>query len=334
MSWGYLSGLLRSERVHALTQNQIISFAESNDVESLMKSLEDTSYGQLFQGHALKEFSQIFNNFYHQKLEQIKNLVPDHTITNIYALKTDLNNLKICYKAYKTNKLVDWEQLSEDGTISPETMFAIVEQGLFNTLPSFVGKVLVELESSSQYNPRHADFLIDKAYYVYRLQILEEASKKDFEAYKGLFDFYKKETDCENIKNFFRAFKMGLDKQQIQDIIIPGGYISQEFFVDQSNISNEDAADLILNTVYAEFLADGIEYWSETKSCTLLEKQIDEYLMQLVENFSYVISGPAVVEESLRRLASELKNLKLIIIGKLNNMSTEEIKGRVRYVRT
>ncbi|MGL4563106.1 MAG: V-type ATPase subunit [Brevinema sp.] len=332
MSWGYLSGLLRAEGVHTLTENQIFSLAECSDADTLSKALEDTKYAELFQNHSLKEFSTIFDQYYNQKLNEIKNLIPDLTIINLYRLKTDLNNLKICYKAHKANKMVVWEQLSEEGTIAPEYMHSIVEQGLYNMLPKFVATVLVELEQNNQFTLRSADFMIDNAYYSYRLKLLEDACAKNPDEYKIILDLYKKEIDCENIKNFFRAFKMDLDRQQIEEIIVHGGYISADFFGDQANISLDDIASLVMNTPYGEYLGEGIQYWSETKSCTLLEKQIDEFLIQQVHQLSFIISGPAVIEENLRRLILEIKNLKLIIIGKLNNMSVQEIKERVRHV--
>ncbi|MGL4394204.1 MAG: V-type ATPase subunit [Brevinema sp.] len=333
MSWGYLSGLLRSERVHTLTENQIFSLAETHDADSLMKALEDTKYGELFQGHALKEFSSLFDQAYNQKFEEIKNLIPDATIVNLYRLKTDLNNLKICLKAKRSNKNVEWEKLSELGTIAPEHMYLIIDQGLYNELPRPVAEALIEVEQNSQISVRSVDFLVDKAYYQHRLNILQVAHAKNPELYAQVLDLYKKEIDCENIKNFFRAFKMNLDKQKIEEIMIPGGYITAGFFADQTNLSLDDVSDLMMSTAYADALHDGIQNWSETKSCTILEKKIDEYLLDQVQNLSFVISGPAVVEEALRILSLEIKNLKLIIIGKLNNMSVQEIKGRVRDVR-
>ncbi|MGL4388018.1 MAG: V-type ATPase subunit [Brevinema sp.] len=334
MSWGYLSGLLRSERVHALTENQIFSLAETADADSLMKALEDTKYGELFQGHALKEFSILFDQYYNQKFDEIKNLAPEITIINLYRLKKDLNNLKICLKAKKSNTTVEWEQLSESGTISPEHMYTIVDLGLYNELPRLVAEALIECEQNNQISARSIEFLIDKAYYQYRLTILQDAYTRCPDSYKNILDLYKKEIDCENIKNFFRAFKMDLDKQKIEEIMISGGYISSGFFADQTNLSLDDVSDFMMTAAYAEALQDGIQHWSETKSCTILEKKIDEYLMDQVHNLSFIISGPAVVEESLRIFSLEIKNLKLIIIGKLNNMNVQEIKGRVRYVRT
>ncbi len=332
-SWGYLSGLLRSEKVHALTNNDFISFADSVNADSLLKSLEDTVYGSLFQGRVLKEFTVIFDEYYQQKFQNIKEIIPCPIIMQVHSLKVDLNNLKICYKAKLSQKKISWEQLSEEGTIAPERMYAIVEYELWNELPTPISKAVIELADGAKDTVRRVDFLLDRAYYTYRLQILQNACYFETDFYKGLVDFYKKEIDCENIKNIFRAKKMNLEKDQIAEIIIVGGYISAEFFIDYANISGEEMADLVKDSAYGEVLSKGINDWITSKSCTILEKQIDEYLLDLTSNFSYLCSGPAIIEESLRSMQIEIKNLKLIIIGKINNMSTEEIKERVRNVR-
>jgi len=330
-SWGYLSGLLRSEKVHALTNNDFTSFAETVNADSLLKSLEDTVYGPLFQGRTLKEFSVIFDEYYQQKFQNIKEISPCPIVMQVHSLKVDLNNLKLCYKAKLSQKNLSWEQLSEEGTIAPERMFSIVEHELWNELPTLVARAIMELADND--SARKVDFLLDRAYYAYRLQILQQACSFESDFYKGLVDLYKKEIDCENIKNIFRAKKMNLERDQIAEIVIAGGYMSAEFFVDYANISGEEMADLIRESAYGEVLSSGINYWVTHKSCTILEKQIDEYLLDCASDFDYLSSGPAVIEESLRSMQIEIKNLKLIIIGKINNMSTEEIKERVRNVR-
>lgn len=332
-SWGYLSGLLRAEKVHALTNNEFIAFAEVIDSDSLLKSLEDTIYGSLFQGRALKEFDSIFNEYYQKKFQEIREIAPCPIITNVHALKTDLNNIKLCYKAKLTQKEISWVQLSEEGTISPEKMFSIVENELWNELPFVVGQAIINLGDKAKNNIRHVDFIIDRVFYAYRLEILEEAMSYEPNVYKDLVDLYRKEVDCENIKNILRAKKMRLEKEDIADIIIPGGYISYEFFLDYANLGEEDIADIFKDTVYGEIFNKGISVWLATRSCTVLEKQIDEYLLEEITKLSYYSTGPAVVEDTLRSLQIEIKNLKLIIIGKINSMSIEEIRERVRNVR-
>lgn len=332
VSWGYLSGLLRSEKVYALSNSDFSSFAELADGNALLKALEDTVYDSLFRGRALKEFTVIFDEYYQQKSRSIQEIMPCPILLQVHTLKGDLNNLKLCYKAKLLQKNLSWEQLSEEGTISPERMYTIVEQELWNELPDPVARAVIGLTEKVKDSLRKVDFLLDSAYYTYRLALLQEANQYEPGLYKDLVDFYRKEIDCENIKNLFRAKKMDLDKDQITEMIIAGGYMTQEFFSDNAHISSEETADLIKDSAYGIVFDAGIKEWIAYRSCTLLEKQIDEYLLDQTSIFSYSSEGPAVVEEYLRSLQIEIKNLKLIIIGKLNNMSTEEIKGRVRDV--
>lgn len=332
-SWGYLSGLLRAEKVHTLTNLQFASLADTTDSEHLLKALEDTVYGELFQGKALKEFTEVVDNYYQQKFLQIKDISPCPIMLNIHQVKADLNNLKLCYKAKLSGRQISWENLSEKGTITPERMFAIVENELWNELPPIIARSLVILGEQSKENLRQIDFLLDKAYYTYRIEILTQANIHETLIYSNLLDFYKKEIDCENIKNIFRAKTMHLEKDQVAEIMIDGGHISAKYFVDNANVSSEDIADLVRNSLYGEYFEGAITQWISTGSCTLLEKQIDEYLLNISSDFAYASAGPEVIEETLRSLQIEIKNLKLIIIGKLNNMSAEEIKERVRNVR-
>ncbi|MGL5956555.1 MAG: V-type ATPase subunit, partial [Brevinema sp.] len=233
-SWGYLSGLLRAEKVHDLTNNDFSLLAEVQDGDSLVKSLEDTKYGPLFQGQNLSRFSEIFDEYYQNRFQAMADISPCPIIFRIHAVKTDLNNLKLCYKAKVSQQTVSWENLSEKGTISLERMFSIVEQELWNEFPSVITQALIMLSSVSKDSLRQVDFLLDKAYYMHRIEILEEASTHEWGLYKSLLDLYKKETDCENIKNIFRAKTMLLERNQIAEIMIPGGYISADYFIDHA----------------------------------------------------------------------------------------------------
>ena len=329
-SWGYISGLLRAERTHTLTDGFFTSLAESPDAESCAKALEDTAYGSFFQNRGIKDFTPAFEEFTIAKMTSLKESSPQRTLFDVYAMKTDLNNLKLLYKAKIAQREVDWESLSEAGTIAPERMFAIVQDELYNYLPVSVKNALLEL-ASKEFAARKVDFLLDKAYYRERLDILQRASVKD-KGYYPVFDLYKKEIDCENIKNLLRAKKIDMDREEIVDLLIPGGFVSPDYYIDQANLSAEDTVELILTGPYGTALAQGLNEWTATKSISLLEKQIDEYILSQVRAFSYIMAGPAVIEETLRTLDVEMKNLKLIIIGKLNDMSTESIKGRVRNV--
>lgn len=331
-TWGYLSGLLRAEKVYALTDSDFAALAETPDAETLAKSLEDTVYGPLFQGHTLKDFAEIFDNFYRTKFNEIKSMIPDPVIIKVHALKMDLNNLKLLYKAKSTQKEISWDRLSDEGTIPSEKMYTIVEYELYNELPQPVAQALIELKQIAGDDLRQMDFLVDRAFYIYRLDLLKEAFVKNAQDYTQILDLYRKEIDCENIKNIFRAKKMDLERDQILEIIIPGGYISSELLFEEAVLPAEDFIDFVRETAYGDFLSEGVDFWVNTRSCTILEKQIDEFLIKIVRNFSFIGQGPAVVEETLRLLDIELKNLKLIIIGKLNNMSVESIKGRVRHV--
>ncbi|SFB71415.1 H+-ATPase subunit C/Vma6 [Brevinema andersonii] len=331
-TWGYLSGLLRAGKVYALTDSDFVALAETPNAETLAKSLEDTVYGPLFQGHTLKDFAEIFDNFYRTRFNEIKSMIPDPGIIKVHALKMDLNNLKLLYKAKSMQKEVVWDRLSDEGAIPAEKMYTIVEHELYNELPKPVEQALIELKQISGDDVRQIDFLIDRAFYIYRLDLLKEAFIQNAHDYSQILDLYRKEIDCENIKNIFRAKKMDLERDQILEIIIPGGYISSELLFEEAVLPAEDFIDFVRETAYAETLSEGIDFWVNTRSCTILEKQIDEFLIKIVRNFSFIGQGPAVVEEMLRLLDIELKNLKLIIIGKLNSMSVESIKGRVRHV--
>ncbi len=136
--------------------------------------------------------------------------------------------------------------------------------------------------------------------------------------------------DLENIKNVLRAKKAEIDRSLMPAVILRHGTIPADFFV---SISGEVIQEIVLHirkTAYGHELEPSLNELLEKGGFGALEKQIDEMIMHRLSPFRYVSQGPEVVEEYLWLKNLEIKNLKILFIGKINNIAADEMKERIR----
>jgi len=77
-------------------------------------------------------------------------------------------------------------------------------------------------------------------------------------------------------------------------------------------------------------LMDGIESFRNTGSLTKLEKLSDNYIMNYVKKSRFVTFGVEPLIGYLVAKESEIRNVRIVMVGKINGISPEIIRERLR----
>lgn len=326
IDWGYCAGRLRSLENNLLTYNELLRWSESSNIESFAKNIGDSIYADSFTNDNLDKYDEVFEEHLLSLYAEIKNYIPNDNLLKIHRLVYDTNNMKIILKAKLVGADVKWEFLSENGDFAPEELFTMIEEKQYSKFAQPIAEALTatETEYRNTGNLQLVDLIIDSGVNNYRFELL------DSEAYKNIRNYYAVWVDMENIKNLLRAKKMDFDKILFLRLLLQQGRLSIDFFDDIYAENINDIAELLQKTAYGEFLADGLREFSENKNFTLLEKLMDEYLAKSLIPFTYVAQGPEVLEEFISLKKLEVKNLKILFSGLLNDIPAEKIKQRIR----
>lgn len=75
-----------------------------------------------------------------------------------------------------------------------------------------------------------------------------------------------------------------------------------------------------------------IEEYKNTSSLSNFEKYVDDYLMDLIKETNSINYGAEVIFAYLIAKEVEIKNLRLVLVGKVNDLPFEFIKERLREV--
>jgi ATP synthase, subunit C len=95
-----------------------------------------------------------------------------------------------------------------------------------------------------------------------------------------------------------------------------------------------DSPETILNKFKKEklgpYLVKGVEVFNETKRLSEFEKISDNYLMELNKESKYIVFGPEPLFTYLVAKEREINAIRLIMVSKINNISSEKIRERLR----
>jgi V/A-type H+-transporting ATPase subunit C len=83
---------------------------------------------------------------------------------------------------------------------------------------------------------------------------------------------------------------------------------------------------------YGEVVRIGLEEYIKTGKLSSLEKLSENYIMNNLKVAKYVAFGPEPIFAYIVAKETEIKIIRIIMVGKLNNVDTSVIRERVREV--
>jgi vacuolar-type H+-ATPase subunit C/Vma6 len=203
-----------------------------------------------------------------------------------------------------------------------------VQAGSFEQLPEHLEDAVEQGKAAYEKTgvPGSIDLELDRLMY-------EEMSRKAGRV-GNLFiiEYVRKAIDFYNLKTLFRARAMGdmADIRLLGAALAEGGSVPLEFFLGAFPMS----ADAIVSLSYFRFFGDVVKAAEDehgrSGSYALLERLADNFLMNLARRAKMVAYGPEPLFAYLCAKETELKQVRVTITGKLNQIPNESIRKRLR----
>ena len=325
MDYGQSVVTIRILEKRLLTRNRLERMIEAQTPEEVLKLLGETEYSQdMADIHGSQDYEIILKRETERVFSIVRNMIKNTGIVDVLSLKYDYHNLKVLLKSKITGK--DFSSLlMQAGTIDA-SKFKVKFESQSNDLPQEIMEAIDEVQKDFEenYNPQRIDIIVDKHYFRNLSRLAKEIDVKVITDYvEGLIDF-------QNMITLFRVQKQKRDARFLETVIFEGGTISKNKIVASIN----DNTDTILNKFKKEklgsYLVKGLEAFSETKRLSELEKISDNYLMELNKESKYVVFGPEPLFTYLVAKEREINAVRMIMVSKINNISSDKIRERLR----
>lgn len=319
-NFAYAVGRIRALETKLLDANQLTRIAEASDLADALSKLGETEYAPFLAG--LKQ-STDFETVLNQELLRVARLVTELSGNapefQILRQRYDVQNLKVLLK--KTT--VQPDELSYIGMWPPEWLIEKAADRDWSGLPSLlhqaIEKAQQKLETSA--DGQEIDRILDSAWFTLGYQTLKTGISQLF------FQWWLALIDLTNLRTFIRLRLIGMQLSDFSKFWIDQGTLPLESFNELWDQPDEKVALWLDNTRYDKLLSGGVE---TIASLSKLEREFDDYLIDLFYPAKMISLGIEPLIGYWLAKEYEVKNLRIILVGKSNQVENAEIKERLR----
>ena len=332
---------IRHAEKKLLTKQQLQRLADAKNLEDAIKLLNETSYSsELSKLDRPENYEQVLSEVLNKTYKEAMEISPDKSLVEILSCKYDYHNLKVLVKENILKEKFDSMYCMLDGN----EIEAFRELALKNDegLSKDFKECLDFFETTM--DPQDIDIFIDKKYFEKVLSLAEEFKLEMItEYFKAMIDFI-------NLRTFIRCRKQNQVKETLEKVLIKGGDVETDKILEMLSVSTSPPlikTDKILDMFYEDIeilpiklkaykigrvLSKIVEEYKNTNSLNSFEKSMDDYLVEIVRKAKSIHYGAEVIFSFLFAKELEIKNLRLILVGKVNGLSADFIKERLREV--
>lgn len=300
----------------------------SSPMEAL-RILQETEYNA-FMGNI--KSSDNYDILLKEELKRVYNLMdeisPDKSIVDIMRIKYDYHNLKVLLKARLLGKSLD-SLMMDVGTIAAENMKLMINTEDYKSLPSKMKNAFIEAEKAFKTydDPQKIDIIIDK--YMYEdLSFKSEKMEYDF-----IKNYFKSNIDFINMRTYVRLKKQEKPVNFFKEVYLNGGNIKEEFFIKNYGEPLDVIAQKLPSSLkYKDIIKAGLEEYSSSGKLSSFEKLWENYIMEETKEAKKVHFGPEPIIGYIIAKETEIKLLRIIMVGKINNLPPDAIRERLRDV--
>lgn len=313
-SYAYAVARIRSKELSLITAQNMNQLLASNSYQECLELLAGKGWNTEFQSpEALLTAER------EKTWALITELVEDLSVFNVFLIPNDYHNLKAAIKQISA-EVVTPQIFIKQGTVPPERIIQAVQENDFSLLPEPMRPVAKEAYEIMLHtnDGQLSDIIIDKA----TLEAIDQAGKVSknelIEKYAELM------VASMNIKIAVRCQKMGKELFFINRALAHCDSID----IRQLGAAAAQGIDEIYRYLERTAYADAIE--AIKKSTSTFERWCDNLIISYIrpQKYNPFSIGPLVAYILAREY--EIKSVRIILSGKLNNLADESVRERVR----
>ncbi|MEG0306561.1 MAG: V-type ATP synthase subunit C [Clostridium sp.] len=326
MDFTHAVARLRVIETRLLDKNRIERLLDSETPEDVFKVLQETVYGMLINNiDSAYNYEKVLKEELVNVYTDLYKISPTKEVIDIMSLRYDYHNIKVLMKAKAMG--IDLSNiLIPIGTI-PVSDFktAILSDELKLLDNNFREAIMSVNEEFNAYSdPQKIDTILDKFMFKDMLQRAKQLGV-DF-----ITEYVKQSIDITNIKTMLRVKRQNKDGRFLESVLISGGIIENKSFIDGLNNSLESFISKIRRISYSKVLNFILDEYTSTGNIASLDVLYDNYLMEYIRDAKRVNFGPEPIIAYIIAKETEIKIIRIIMVGKINKVSTEVIRGRLR----
>lgn len=328
IKYGHAIGRVKVRETKLLAAHQIERLIEADTLTEQIRILDETDYGEYFGGAATSEqVEEALQNYLLRVYLFLTEVSSDKDIHSLFRFKHDFQNLKALLKEKYLGKRLDHIYAELAGLV-PERVEILIEEERLDELPepfaSAAKEAVARFEETQ--DAQFIDILLDKRLYQELLQIAQRLKSK------YLVELNRTAIDLNNLKIFLRAKNLGRPKEFLKEALSEGGLVNVKTLIDVYP-EMESLNAVVINQPYARLIEDlpTVQKGNVDRiDLSLFDAAVDNFLLQIARKAKFIPVGPEPLIGYILAKENEVLILRLILMGKINNLPKAKIKEKVR----
>jgi len=304
--YAYIVGRLRALNTRLLSVNLVERMIDADSAADAFRILNDLTFLSGCIGDStVKDFQSVLSGGTQKMLNLINRMSPNPETSRFLNLKFDFYNLKVALKARLTQR--GYADIKQDD-------LPVISDSMKNILDV----VYSAYESNS--DPQIVDLIVDNHFLEESLALAKKLNSQLTISYiKRLIDFT-------NLKTLIRCKELKKSVEYLDSVLLSGGNISEEVFSGNHSKNYDEIRASVESKLHSDDLVTAMDEFISEGTLIILEKRMSELLERFMKQADRMSFGPEPVFAFFRRFENHIQILRSILVGKLNQLSAEEIR--------
>ena len=147
--------------------------------------------------------------------------------------------------------------------------------------------------------------------------------------YPFIADYLRHKIDLCNLKIFCRAKYLELSSERWEAMLLSGGFLDVDVLRDSFELSFGEIGERLHASAYHSVWVLATDELVEEESFVALEREFENFLMFYLKKARYIVFGPEPVFAYALAKKTEFQLIRLLGVGKLNQIPAETLKQRM-----
>ncbi len=320
------TGYLRAMEKRILTTAGFERVMDAPTCEEALKMLSQSSELDFSSIDKTDDYEEVLNTELQRVYKMMYELSPYNELVDIMTSKYDFHNIKVALKSHYLNE--NYERLFINVTnLNPKEIQNAVASGDDKNIPVFISEAINEAKANYEEfkDPQLLDIILDKCLFSH-ISKLSESIESDF-----IKEYVRFQADFFNLKTLLRVKQMNKDVRFYEKVYVRGiGSVDGDLFLDSYDKPIESLLDSFRFQFFGSILQTVMEKYEKTGTFSDIERLIDNFVMQAAKESQLVSFGPEPVFAYMIAKENEIKQMRMLITCKANNIPMEILRERMR----
>lgn len=341
-SYAYAVARIRQVETRLLDRSRIARMLEAQTAGDVLKILGETEYAEAMGDLQPQDYERMLAGELDRVYRYVSEFVPNPLIVDFFRIRHDLHNCKVAFRARGTG--IEGEAWSDLGTVHASAIRqAVSGDTVLDELPWHIATLLkagfdcvatlgglarsdnpqMEVSEGRPLDPQALDMALDKAYFACLLRIAAQL-RSPFVA-----ELCRIMIDLANMTGYLRCRRLKRDGRFFQGFFIDGGTLPLRLFVEVYDEPVESWVRKMGLSAYASLISEWAAESGRQDGIAAFERLGRRRVLEFSRLSRSRFFGPEPIVAYLLWKETEVSDLRTIMVGKVNGLDADLIRGRL-----